>query len=442
MLQIQSLIYFKTKVIMLRNIRNILFWSADALRGNKKKSNYNDVTFLITNSNSKKAIAKKKEYLDTILQHAIDTVPYYKNKKPILNDFPIVNKNSIRNNFANFESITYRDQKKRVVSTSGSTGTPFIVHHNINKKIRNAADTLFFWKQTTYKIGDKLYYFRLWNAFEKKSYVARFTQNIVPIDVFDLTESYIDNLLHTLQKNRRKSCLIGYVSAFETICQHLDRKNPDFRITSVKSIVTISEKLDQYTKESIKKYFGVEPLSRYSNMENGIIAQQPKGKSHFIINDASYHLETIDIDSDEPAKKGSLGRIVITDLFNYCTPMIRYDTGDLGVLDIVDGKKVLTRIEGRKIDAVKSTKGDIISFNLLFLINKYPQLRQCQLIQKNEKKYVLKLNSDNTFEREAELLFDFKTYLGENADITIIYVSEIPLLASGKRRGMVNEMNE
>jgi len=427
---------------MLKNIRNILFWSADKLRGNKKKSNYNDVTFLIKNGSSEKAIEKKKEYLDTILQHSIDTVPYYKNKKPLISAFPLVNKNIIRNNFVDFQSTTYIDQKKRAVSTSGSTGTPFKVYHNTNKKIRNAADTLFFWKETGYNIGDKLYFLRLWNAFEKKKPLARFAQNIVPIDVFDLTESFIDNLVLTLEKSNRKLCLIGYVSAFEKICKHLDRKNPNCKITSVKSIVTISEKLNQYTKESVIKYFGIEPISRYSNIENGIIAQQPKGKSYFIINDASYYIEILKIHTDEPVKKGIIGRIVITDLFNYCTPMIRYDTGDLGSFDIIDGKKVLVRIEGRKIDAITNTKGEIISFNLVLLVNNYPQLTQCQLIQKSAKQYVLKLNANDTFKKEDELLFDFKKYLGEDANIITKYVTEIPLLASGKRRVMVNEMIE
>ncbi|WP_299214561.1 CoF synthetase [uncultured Aquimarina sp.] len=421
-------------------LRNILFWTTDKLTGSKKKANRNDIKFIITNSISEKAKKKKKKYLDTILQHVIETVPHYKNEKLKIDSFPIVNKNIIRANFIDFQSVIYTDKKKKTVSTSGSTGTPFMVYHDKNKSTRNTADNLYFWGEAGYKIGDKLYFFRLWNAFEKKNFLTHFAQNVVPIDVFDLTDSFIDDLLDTLQKRKRKSCLLGYVSAFEKICKHLDRKNPNFRITSVKSIIAISEKLNQYTKDSVKKYFGIEPVSRYSNIENGIIAQQLKGKSHFIINDASYYVEILDINTNEPAKKGVIGRIVITDLFNYCTPMIRYDTGDLGAFDIIDEKKVLTKIEGRKIDSIKNTKGEIISFNLVLMVNKYPQLTQCQLVQKSKKDYILKLNSNNIFSKEEELLSDFKRYLGKDANITIEYVSEIPLLASGKRRVMVNEM--
>ncbi len=40
--------------------------------------------------------------------------------------------------------------------------------------------------------------------------------------------------------------------------------------------------------------------------------------------------------------------------------------------------------------------------------------------------------------REEELISEFKTYLGEDATFSIEYVSEIPLLASGKRKKIVN----
>jgi len=236
--------------------------------------------------------------------------------------------------------------------------------------------------------------------------------------------------------------MLGYVSAFEKICKHLDQTAPNYRTKSVKSIITISEKLNQYTKESIKKYFGIEPVSRYSNIENGIIAQQPIGKDYFIINDASYHVEILNINTNEPEQKGVLGRIVITDLFNYHTPMIRYDTGDLGTFNEINGKKVLTQIYGRKIDSIKNTKGEIITFNIVLIVTKYLRLSQCQLIQKGEKDYLLKLNANSDFDKEKELITDFKKYLGADAIVTVAYVSEIPLLDSGKRRVMVNEMIE
>src|SRR5690606_42011874 len=80
--------------------------------------------------------------------------------------------------------------------------------------------------------------------------------------------------------------------------------------------------------------------------------------------------------------------------------LIRYDTGDIGIMDIVDGSPVLTQVEGRKIDAVTNTKGEIISNNIMLLLNNYHELNQCQLIQKNTKDYVFKVNIDGVFKKE------------------------------------------
>jgi phenylacetate-CoA ligase len=60
------------------------------------------------------------------------------------------------------------------------------------------------------------------------------------------------------------------------------------------------------------------------------------------------------------------------------------------------------------------------------------------LIQEGEKDYIFKINADKSFHREAQLVSEFKSYLGSDANFIVEYVDEIPLLASGKRRKLVN----
>jgi phenylacetate-CoA ligase len=56
----------------------------------------------------------------------------------------------------------------------------------------------------------------------------------------------------------------------------------------------MSEGLSEYAKKSIHTYFGKYPVSRYSNVENGIIAQQlPDGSNSFVVNWASYYIEIL-----------------------------------------------------------------------------------------------------------------------------------------------------
>ncbi len=424
--------------------RNKMFWLVDSIKGGKKQNHYNDIKFINENPQSPKAIQLKEERLQNILLHAANTTNSYKKYKTFtsIEDFPVVNKNIIRDDFDNFRSSEYVDKPKFTVSTSGSTGTPFKVHQDTNKRLRNLSDTIYFSEKAGFTIGNRLTYFRMWNAFEKKGFITRMLQNIVPVDVFEMNEKQlVDEILEDLSKSKSTNSWLGYASAYEEICKHLDRKNASPISCKLTSVIAMSERLNDYTKKSISKYFNTEVVSRYSNVENGILAQQPLGdKKYFDINEASYLIEILEIDSNKRVEDGKSGRIVITDLFNYSVPMIRYDTGDIGVKDMLDGKSILKEVNGRKIDQIYNTKGEMISINLVLLVNNYPELKQCQLIQKAKGTYHFKLNSDEAFVRENEFVNEFKVYLGEDAQITIEYVDEIPLLASGKRRVMVNEM--
>jgi phenylacetate-CoA ligase len=46
----------------------------------------------------------------------------------------------------------------------------------------------------------------------------------------------------------------------------------------------------------------------------------------------------------------------------------------------------------------------------------------------------------NDFKRETELIDEFKAYFGHDAVIKVEYVNDVPLLASGKRKKVMNLM--
>ncbi len=53
----------------------------------------------------------------------------------------------------------------------------------------------------------------------------------------------------------------------------MDSENLQPKNQNVRFIVSIAEKLNNYERQGMSKYFKA-PIYRYSNMENGIIAQQ------------------------------------------------------------------------------------------------------------------------------------------------------------------------
>lgn len=216
---------------------------------------------------------------------------------------------------------------------------------------------------------------------------------------------------------------------------------------SVNSIISMSESLNDYVRVGMEKYFGSKVYSRYSNLENGIIAQQVPGSEHrFLINTASYIVETLRINDDKPSEPHEAGRIVITDLFNFAMPMIRYDTGDIGILSPrtgEQGNRYFESIEGRKMDMLYDTRGNIVSSYIMYKnMWKYTEIKQYRFIQKGKDRYVLKINADPDYNRDCRIIEEFKLYLGFDADFSIDYVTEIPLLSSGKRRKLINEMIE
>lgn len=55
------------------------------------------------------------------------------------------------------------------------------------------------------------------------------------------------------------------------------------------------------------------------------------------------YLEVLKLEEDIPAGDGELGRLVITDLYNYAFPPIRYENGDIVV------RKSVKRVVGSSV---------------------------------------------------------------------------------------------
>lgn len=427
-------------------IRRYLFWLLDTLKGNKIKNHIKDIQYILEHPNEKDVLKKVSLYKQNLLNHAVKTTDYYKKILPTdISNFPVVSKEMIRSNYQQFESSLYKTKKSFAVHTSGSTGASFTVYQDLNKKNRGTADIIYFSKLAGYRIGYRLYYLRFWSMFKSNNKWQYILQNVVPVDVFDLNEKSIKQLLNDLKKDRTNKGMLGYASSFRKICNYLDTVEESYLSTKVQSAIGMSERLDPVVKEKMLQYFGVQMVSRYSNTENGLLAQQPLGKNSFVVNIASYFIEILDIEEDSVLENGNIGRIVVTDLFNYHTPIIRYDTGDLGILEFeqIEGenRQVLNRVEGRKNDMIKNTSGELLSTSILLVVNKYKQIKQRQIIQKTETHYHFNLKiADKIFEAEKDFRKEFKEYFGQDARITISYVDVIPLLASGKQQAIVNEV--
>ena len=164
---------------ILEKVRYYSFWFLDFLKGGKIKGHFTDIKYILENFDTDESIKRRNDYLENILNHAVNTVPFYSKTKGFnsITEFPIVNKLILREQFDNFLSKKHNHKKSFEVSTSGSTGTPFLVRQDIIKKQRNRADTIYFSRKAGYNIGHKLFYMRAWgNLIKKKKNHLFFTK--------------------------------------------------------------------------------------------------------------------------------------------------------------------------------------------------------------------------------------------------------------------------
>lgn len=426
-------------------LRNKSFWIKDYVQGSPVKKHLKEIKTIQRNPNSSEAIHLKEDYIHKLITHATTTSNYYKkwHHAKVIEDFPVINKSVIRDHFSAFESLKFKDSKNHKVSTSGSTGLSFFLFQNKNKRHRNSADGIYFYERANYTFGNKIYKLIVWHSNNKKSDFQAWLLNMYQWDVSHFDEKSTEEFIHMIQHDNSKNGVLQcYASVLELIANHLEKNDLNLHSHGLNSVVAMSEFLNDFTKSTLEKRLGIPVFSRYSNEEMGMIAQQTGGSSKlFEINHASYYVEILKTESDTPAKEGELGRVVITDLHNYAMPIIRYDTGDLASFKLVDNVMYLDQVVGRKMDIIYDTNGKFVSsFVTHAIFNEFYQyIQQYQLIQQGEKAYEVRLNiGTKTFAFENDLLLKIKQHFGEDADIKIIYVDEIPALASGKRRKVIN----
>ncbi len=431
-------------------IRRSAFWINDRFNGGRVAYHYKDLNSTLDSPGRKSLDLQQSLVLKTLLNHAVNTTRYYSGYKNFrsTDDFPVINKSIIRVNFSDFLSSSYNTPELHKVTTSGSTGTPFTVYQDKIKRARHQADNIYFSEIAGYKIGTRLYYLRVWNELNRKNPIRRLMQNIIMVDAGNLSDESFESLISRIRSDNSTKSLLAFSSTYEAL-SHFLAQNPGHGSLNVSSIITMSEALPDGAKQILQKAFNCPVVSRYSNMENGFLAQQCiEENNEYHLNEASYFFELLHPDKDEPVGAGIPGRIVVTDLFNYAMPMIRYDTGDMAILEerSLCGKpgRVFSRVEGRKVDFIYDTRGNLLSPHVITnTMWKYSsEVRQFQFIQNGKDLYLIKLNcGESSFTRDEELASELRNYLGKNAVISMDFVDEIPLLASGKRKKIICNYN-
>ncbi len=98
-------------------------------------------------------------------------------------------------------------------------------------------------------------------------------------------------------------------------------------LPDLKRLRTVSETLPDNVRSEARELLGLDPIDLYSSNEFGTIAIQcPESGLYHTMDDALI-VEVLRADGTA-CTPGEVGRLVVTDLNNYATPLIRYECGD------------------------------------------------------------------------------------------------------------------
>jgi phenylacetate-CoA ligase len=150
----------------------------------------------------------------------------------------------------------------------------------------------------------------------------------------------------------------GYPSSVFSFLRELEAIDPllfEILIKKVQGVFLGSEYPAPQYRHYIEKHCGLKSISWYGHSEMAVLASEREPGSGVYYPFHSYGYT-------EAVPAGNSYRLVGTSTYNYATPMIRYDTGDLIEPTFEDGLLEAFRIkEGRNSETVIDLKGRNIS---------------------------------------------------------------------------------
>ncbi|MFT7335701.1 MAG: phenylacetate-CoA ligase [Porticoccaceae bacterium] len=315
-----------------------------------------------------------------IVTFHLENNPFYQelvSKKSFNNwdDLPILNKKNLQKPLLQRLSTGYTLKNSYLNKTSGSSGTPFVFAKD---KYCHALT----WASNTYRFG--------WYGLNfNNSYQARFYG--IPLDfvsykkerfkdilsnrfrfaIFDLSDVVLETFL-TDFINKKFDYINGYTSSIVLFAKFLQKKNMVLTTIcpSLKACMVTSEMLFANDKLLLEKQLGVPIINEYGASELDLIAfQNPDGE--WQVNSETLFVEILD-KNDAVLPYGQEGRIVITSLYNKAHPFIRYDIGDIGILDEKSTlqKPILKKLIGRTNDVAVLPSGKTAAGLTFYYITK------------------------------------------------------------------------
>ncbi|RTY88268.1 phenylacetate--CoA ligase family protein [Flavobacterium sp. RSP15] len=315
-------------------------------------------------------------------------------------DLPTLNKKNLQKPLKERLSEGYSAKNSYINKTSGSSGTPFIFAQDKFCHALTWASNMyrFGWYEIDFNTSYQARFYGIPLDFigNKKERFKDFLSHRFRFSIFDLSDAVLEGFLNHF-RTKKFDYINGYTSSIVLFAKFLQKKNIVLSAIcpSLKVCMVTSEMLFEEDKLLLEKQFGIPIVNEYGASELDLIAFQNK-EGKWQVNSETLFVEILD-ENNRVVPNGTSGRIVITSLFNKAHPFIRYDIGDLGILDEKSTlqKPILKKLIGRTNDVAILPSGKKSPGLTFYYVTK-------SIIEDdgNVKEFLIKQTKIDTFEIE------------------------------------------
>lgn len=364
-----------------------------------------------------------------------------------LNKLPILTKDEIRGNIGLM--LGSPNGKFYKGTTSGSTGVALEFYNDSQSlswadackwrgRIWFGADrntsSLYLWGQPLHLSG----------LGKKLSNLKYFMRNVIFFNTFvEIDDAFLSDVCEELITKKPKY-IYGYGSSIASLSRflHKEKITIGYRPLFVQFTADHMSASERRLAETV---FGCRVISDYGSSEApGIAEECEKRNMHLSID--NYVVEILG-KNDVEVPVGEVGEVTVTALHSVGFPLIRYRTGDLGRKfegECECGRPFpLFKLEaGKAVDLISTSYVNNVSAHILDYINlklmkeDLRGIAQFYLEQVSTNNFLLKIVKEVPFDNRSldVFLHELRRYLGVGIHVDIVFVGEIPLSKSGKRR--------
>ncbi|MCB9833663.1 MAG: phenylacetate--CoA ligase family protein [Planctomycetes bacterium] len=402
------------------------------------------------------------ELLRDLVAHAAEQSPYWRaffaasgidptgvGSRARLQELPFMDKALIRERREELVADSWRERVFRL-ETGGSSGVPLSFYTDKERESSQLAAKARAREWFGIRFGD--HQMDLWGspielgANDRRRIAKDRLLNFRLLSAFQLSDQKMAGFRSELEGHRTEF-VYGYASVLARYARFLRDRGEDLRSLRLKAAIATAELLLPEDRELIGAVFGCPVVNEYGCRDGGYIAQScPEGRLHLAAD--AVLVEVVD-DEGRALPSGEVGEIVVTNLWSYGMPLIRYRLGDRAALleeSCPCGRSLplLGDLQGRKTDTLVTVDGNRIhGLGAMYVLRVMPEVARYQVIQDalDHLEILVVANPDaDLATAEATIRRGFGSLMGPDCRLDVRFVAEIPELASGKLRAVWNKL--